>query len=104
MTWYPADPRLERWLAVYRAVAALPKDHPLTKEKVVKLKALKSMFFIGISETSSPGYHRWITQTCRKAGFTPKILQDAEIERAAIDSVAAGLGVTLLPDPVKKFP
>lgn len=90
-------------VATYRALAALPKDHPLTNEEVVTLKALKSMFFIGISETSFPGYHRWITQTCRQAGFKPKILQDAEIERAAIDSVAAGLGVTILPDPVRKF-
>lgn len=90
-------------VATYRALAALPKDHPLTNAEVVKLKELKSMFFIGISETSFPGYHRWITQTCRQAGFKPKILQDAEIERAAVDSVAAGLGVTILPDPVRKF-
>lgn len=91
-------------VATYRALVALPKDHPLTNEGAVKLKALKSMFFIGISETSFPGYHRWITQTCLQAGFKPKILQDAEIERAAVDSVAAGLGVTILPDPVRKLP
>ena len=100
----PESSKLEvHTVASYQTMVALPKAHPLTKEPVVQLKDLKPMFFIGISETSFPGYHRWITQTCRQVGFKPKILQDAEIERAAIDSVAGGLGVTLLPDPVRKF-
>src|SRR5207244_1820013 len=42
--------------------------------------------------------------TCRKVGFSPKVLQDADIERTVIQSVAAGLGVALLPDQVKKLP
>ena len=62
------------------------------------------MFFIGMSEASFPGYRRWLTQTCRKVGFSPKVLQDADIERTVVQSVAAGLGVALLPDQVKKLP
>jgi DNA-binding transcriptional LysR family regulator len=62
------------------------------------------MFFIGMSEASYPGYRRWLTQTCRKVGFSPKVLQDAGIERTVIQSVAAGLGVALLPDQVKNLP
>ena len=52
----------------------------------------------------SLGYRRWLTQTCRNVGFSPKVLQDANIERTLIQSVAAGLGVALLPDQVKKLP
>jgi DNA-binding transcriptional LysR family regulator len=32
------------------------------------------------------------------------VLQDADIERTVIHSVAAGLGVALLPEQVKKLP
>ena len=62
------------------------------------------MFFIGMSETSYPGYRRWLTETCRRVGFTPRVLQDVEIERTIIQSVGAGLGIALVPDQMKKVP
>ncbi len=96
---------LEFWpIASYETVAAVAKNNPLAKKSLINLKELKPMFFIGMSEASYPGYRRWLTQTCRKVGFSPKILQDADIERTLIQSVAAGLGVALLPDQVKKLP
>ena len=91
-------------IASYETVAAIAGSNPLAKKSVIKLKELKRFFFIGMSEASYPGYRRWLTRTCRDAGFTPKVLQDAEIERTVIQSVAAGLGVALLPDQVKKLP
>ena len=68
-----------RPIASYETVAAVAKNNPLAKKTVIKLKELKPMFFIGMSETSYPGYRRWLTQTCRKVGFSPKVLQDADI-------------------------
>src|SRR6266550_622343 len=93
-----------RPIASYETVVAVAKNNPLAKKTVIKLKELKPMFFIGMSESNYPGYRRWLTQTCRKVGFSPKVLQDADIERTVIQSVAAGLGVALLPDQVKKLP
>jgi len=93
-----------RPIASYDTVAAVAKNNPLAKKPVIHLKELKPMFFIGMSEASYPGYRRWLTQTCQRAGFSPKILQDADIERTLIQAVAAGLGVALLPDQVKKLP
>ena len=93
-----------RPIASYETVVAVAKNDPLAKKSLIKLKELKPMFFIGMSEASYPGYRRWLTQTCRKVGFSPKVLQDADIERTLIQSVAAGLGVALLPDQVKKLP
>jgi DNA-binding transcriptional LysR family regulator len=57
-----------------------------------------------MSETAYPGYRHWLTTTCQRVGFTPKVLQDADLERTVIHAVAAGLGVALLPDKVKKLP
>ena len=93
-----------RSIASYGTVVALPKDNPLAKKPVIKLKELKPLFFIGMSESSYPGYRRWLTQTCQRVGFSPKVLQDAEIERTLIQAVAAGLGVALMPDQVRKLP
>ena len=93
-----------RPIACYGTVVAVAKNNPLAKKSVINLKELKPMFFIGMSEASFPGYRGWLTQTCRKVGFSPKVLQDADIERTVIQSVAAGLGVALLPDQVKKLP
>ena len=73
-----------RCIASERVVAALPKGGPFEKKAVVKLKELKAMFFVGMSETSTPGYREWLTGTCREAGFAPKVLQDVHIERFVI--------------------
>jgi DNA-binding transcriptional LysR family regulator len=93
-----------RSIASYETVAALAKNNPLAKKPIIRLKELKPSFFIGMSEASYPGYRRWLQQTCKRAGFSPKVLQDVEIERTLFQAVAAGLGIALLPDQVKKLP
>jgi DNA-binding transcriptional LysR family regulator len=70
---------------------------------MVELKALAPMFFIGMSEASYPGYREWLTKTCTRAGFTPKVLQDVDLERTMIHAIAAGLGVALVPEQLKKL-
>ena len=89
-----------RSIASDKIVAALPKGDRLDKKAGVKLRDLKPMFFVGMSEVSYPGYRDWLTATCRLAGFAPKVLQDANIERMVIQAVGAGLGVALLPEQV----
>ena len=93
-----------RLIASDKIVAALGQGHRLEKEAVVKLKDLKSMFFVGMSEANYPGYRDWLTATCQRAGFAPKVLQDVDIERMVIHAVGAGLGVALLPDQVQNLP
>ncbi len=73
-------------------------------QRVVKLKDLGQMFFIRMSETSYTGHRRWLTETCRRVGFTPRALEDVEIERTIIKSEAAGLGIALVPDQRRKVP
>src|SRR6202044_1134986 len=46
----------------------------------------------------------WLINACREAGFIPRILQDADREPAVISFVAAGLGVALLPEQIKRLP
>ena len=92
-----------RTIASYKTLAALPKDNPLAGKITVDLKSLAPLFFIGMSEASYPGYREWLTKTCERAAFTPKVLQDVDLERTMIQAVAAGLGVALVPEQVKKL-
>jgi DNA-binding transcriptional LysR family regulator len=93
-----------RSIAFYETCVALSEDSPLAKKSVIHLKDLKSTFFIGMSERSYPGYRLWLTQTCQRLKFRPRVLQDADVERTLIQAVAEGLGVALVPLQVKKIP
>ena len=68
------------------------------------LGELETMFFVGMSEKTHPGFRDWLNGTCQQAGFTPRILQDAELEPALMTFVAEGLGVTLAREHIKKLP
>lgn len=92
-----------RAIASYKTLVALAKGDPLARKSVVNLKDLAPRFFIGMSEVSYPYYRDWLTRTCRRVSFTPKVLQDVALERAMIRAVAAGLGVALVPEQVKKL-
>ena len=92
-----------RSVASHETVAALAKSNQLAKKTIIELRDLKPIFFIGMSETAYPGYRQWLTTTCQQVGFMPRVLQDADIERTVIRAVAAGLGVALLPEHVKKL-
>jgi DNA-binding transcriptional LysR family regulator len=91
-------------IARHRTVAVLPANHRLASQRRVKLAALEPLFFVGMSEKTHPGFRDWLNSTCRHAGFTPRVLQDAEIEPTLMTFVAEGLGVTLAREHVKKLP
>jgi len=92
-----------RKIASYKTVVALPKDNPLAGRTTVALKALAPMFFIAMSETSYPGYRDWLVKACQRAAFAPKVLQDVDLERKMIQAVAAGLGIAIVPEQLKKL-
>ncbi len=91
-------------IAQHDTVAVLPAKHPLARQARVKLRDLETMFFVGMSEKTHPGFRDWLEGICRQAGFLPRVLQDAELEAALMTFVAEGLGVALARDHIKKLP
>jgi DNA-binding transcriptional LysR family regulator len=85
-------------------MVALAKVNQLAKKAKIDLKELEPMFFVGMSQKTYPGSNEWSIEACREAGFTPRILQDADREPAVISFVAAGLGVAVLPEQIKRLP
>src|SRR5882672_2936016 len=69
-------------IALHKTVVVLPADHPMARKRQVKLEELETTFFVGMSEKTHPGFRDWLNLTCQQAGFTPRVLQDAEVEPA----------------------
>lgn len=85
-------------------VVALAVAHPLARKAKIKLSDLAAEFFVGMSRKTHPGKKQWLLETCEKAGFTARILQEADGELLAIKFVADGLGVAFLPEQVTGLP
>ncbi len=91
-------------VARHNVVVVLPAHHPLAKKSKIKLSDLKSLFFVAMSERTHPGSRDWLSGLCQGAAFTPRILQDVELESGLMTFVAEGLGVTLAREQIKNLP
>ena len=81
-----------------RMVAALPSGHMLTAVlEPLPLAALADETFILYRRPVGPGLHDAIIAACDRAGFSPKIGQEAPRMMSTLSLVAAGLGVTVVP-------
>ncbi|MGA2555121.1 MAG: LysR substrate-binding domain-containing protein, partial [Verrucomicrobiota bacterium] len=94
------------WECVARhdVVVVLPARHLLANKKRIKITDLKPLFFVAMSEKSHPGSRDWMSSLCQEAGFTPRILQDVDLESGLMTFVAEGLGVTLAREQIRHLP
>ena len=80
----------------------LPTSHPLTKYDQVPLIALDGHPMVLFPAGPQPTRARsFIPRLCRDAGFEPNIVQEAMDSAMAISFVAAGTGVTLVPESMQ---
>jgi DNA-binding transcriptional LysR family regulator len=99
---YPAVPQaedrdLERTFVLEESMhLALPKRHPLAERAVVPLTELSDFEWLCGSRPSTCG--EVIFRACRSAGFEPRIGFESDDYHVMQGFIAAGLGVTLLPD------
>ena len=91
-------------VARHNVVVGLPETHPLAKKAKIKITDLKSLFFVAMSEQTHPGSRDWLSGICQGAGFSPRILQDVDLESGLMTFVAEGLGVTLAREQIKNLP
>ncbi len=79
-------------------VVALPATHRLASYERVPLAALADESFLLYFRDSGPVVYDTIIGCCLAAGFSPRIVQEAQLQ-AIPALVAAGLGVSLLISP-----
>ncbi len=77
-------------------VAALPPGHRLGKRNRISLADLRNEDFVFLQHQSS-AFAKRLYDACLREGFTPRIVQQVVEIPAALNLVAAGLGVTLAP-------
>jgi DNA-binding transcriptional LysR family regulator len=91
-------------VAHHNVVVVLPERHPLAKKSKINIAELRTQFFVAMSEETHPGSRHWLSSLCGKVGFTPRVLQDVDLEGGIMTLVAEGLGVTLAREQIKKLP
>ncbi len=89
-------------LRTERFVAALPVGHPLAAEPSLDLARLAGEPFV-IHPRGVSAMHEWELAACPDAGFTPTALTGVAETATLATFVAAGLGVALVPEPVRSL-
>jgi DNA-binding transcriptional LysR family regulator len=84
--------------------AVLPDAHPLANRKRIPVEALATDDFVMFPRQRAPDFHDSLTGLCRRAGFLPRITQEAADWQVLASLVAAGLGVSLAPMSVRRMP
>lgn len=79
-------------------MAVLHGAHPLARQPgALQVAALAEENFVMHGADEAPGFHGQVLAVCRRAGFTPRVAQEARENPTIVGLVAAGLGVALLP-------
>ncbi len=81
-----------------RFVALLPSAHPLASQKRLSLSELAGEPFVLFGQAIAPGLHHQINALCIRAGFSPRITQEANEWYSVLGFVRAGIGVTIALD------
>jgi len=76
-----------------RLVAAIPQGMPYRKG----LSGLRNEPFVVISRSVSASFVDHLVQTCKAAGFSPRIVQEANELFTVLNLVRGGVGVSLVP-------
>lgn len=82
-------------------VAALPADSPLAEKGTVDLAELAGQDFVGYPSYSAVS--SIVVDACRKAGFQPRLVQEARETSTLLSLVAAGMGIALVPMTSRMF-
>jgi DNA-binding transcriptional LysR family regulator len=86
-------------------VLALPRAHVLARRtsKAVPLKSLADETFIVYRRHNGPGLYDAILSACNTAGFSPRVGQEAPRIVSTLNLVAAGVGISLVPESLQRM-
>ncbi|MBD2102346.1 LysR family transcriptional regulator [Leptolyngbya sp. FACHB-261] len=85
-----------------KLVVAIPQAHSLAKYEQLPLKALANEPFILHPRYEGPVLYDQIVALCRQAGFDPHIVHEEVKHQTRVGLVAAGMGVTFIPESLQQ--
>lgn len=84
-------------------IAALPADHPAAHRAKIPLTALSEDTFVTHPSGHRSVMYEAVVQACRGVGFLPKEVIEVRETATLVAYVAAGIGVSLVPEPVRSL-
>ncbi|WP_232468181.1 LysR family transcriptional regulator [Bordetella genomosp. 13] len=98
------DPALASWVVERDdLILALPAGHPLASGDTIPLQQVRSESFVMYAPAKVPGLHGVATALCAKAGFSPRVSQEAIQVQTLVSLVASGLGLALVPGVTRAY-
>jgi DNA-binding transcriptional LysR family regulator len=91
-------------IAEEEPLVGVPSDHALANLPFVRLVQLKGEGFILTSRENAPSYRSWLARLCQRAGFTPRVVQEVDRARTAVQYVAAGFGISIFGEHICRQP
>jgi DNA-binding transcriptional LysR family regulator len=92
----PSGIVIEEW---YRAplVAAMANDHPLAKQRSIRISDLRDQPLIMYPRESGIGLYWQVLRLCANAGFRPQIAREVQELTTIVGLVDAGVGIAIVP-------
>ncbi|MEU5837209.1 LysR substrate-binding domain-containing protein [Streptomyces diacarni] len=97
----PARPHVERpgvrtrVIAEERLICALASDHPLARHERIEVADLAAEPFVSFPANAGSSLRDVTFRTCERAGYLPRVVQEAPDSYTILALVAMGVGVTL---------
>lgn len=84
-------------------VAALPRGHFLARRDAIRLKDLAGEAFLMYAEGAATSLRALVMNACQRAGFVPRITQEATQVQTLLALVESGLGIALVPSVMRRY-
>jgi DNA-binding transcriptional LysR family regulator len=98
-----SDPYLEQLaVASHQVVLAMPKRHPVSRSKRLRLRDLAETDFVWFPRRQHPENYDRLLQACARGGLAnPRIAQEAVDQATMLSLVSCGLGVAFVTDATR---
>jgi LysR family transcriptional regulator, benzoate and cis,cis-muconate-responsive activator of ben and cat genes len=82
-------------------VLALPERHPLAGVTPLRWQHLRELAWVMVSRSAAPAFRQQFAELAEKHGLRGRIVQESDRVPAILTLVAAGSGVTMVPQAVE---
>ncbi|MGH9430032.1 MAG: LysR family transcriptional regulator [Terriglobia bacterium] len=84
-------------------IAALPHTHALARRHRIQLRDLAGERFVFFPRALGPGFYDQVVSLCQKAGYSFRVVQEANEMQTIVSLVAAGIGVAIVPASIRSL-
>lgn len=84
-------------------MVAMPGRHRLARQPHVALEALAQESFLMVPRHLGPGFYDHVIGLCARAGFAPRVVQEARTVQTIVSLIAGGMGVSIVPGSLQSL-